>query len=293
MPEQVVAEPVQAAARVHGDRQLRHAGVEGLGLVQRVGERVHRPGVVGLELQRRLRGANRFGQPTGLLEREGVQAEHERRAGIVAAKRVRQRQQIREPAEPEVDVIEPLEDHRIARPPGQVLAHQPLRLRHLPRRPRRQRRHVRGLALARAHDRGPRGFRRRLRLGEPLLEEETHRGARVREGEAGIALRRRAEQRQRVGLPRLQRAHRAVVECLRLAIGRGHGQPVRVVRHSAHPIRLGAPKWPPSPPTLGAPRRSRGAPRTRPTETASRAARPTPAAARTVPRRSPRGRPAR
>ena len=271
VPQQMVPEPVQTPARVNGRWQACHAAVEVGRLVEGVGEGVHRPGVARVQRERRLGRTGGLGAAAVLLQREGVQAEREGVAGILRQHRLRQRQHLGEAPLPEIDVVEALEHHDVAREGRQVRAHRRHRVVQLAGRPQRQGLHVAALALGQDGGGGAGRLGRLARLGEPLLEEEADGGAGVGEGEAGVGGGGRPEEVEGGRLPAEQRAHRAIVGLQRGGHGGGDGQAVGVAARAAH-----------------ASRQRRGRARRR--GTAPPAARPTTPSATAGPRRSRRGR---
>ena len=271
VPHQVIAEPVEPAAGMDGDGQPRDAGVEVGRLVEPMRERVHGPGIARVQPQRLVSSGDRLGAAVGFLQREGVGAQHERVAGVVRQQALGQRQHLGEAALPEVDVVEPLEDHHVARELRQVSPHGGDGVVRLAGRPQRDGLHVAALALRQRRRGRARGLRRLLRLGEALLEEETDGGAGVGEGEAGVGGGGRPEEVEGGRLPAEQRAHRAIVGLQRGGHGGGDGQAVGVAARAAH-----------------ASRQRRGRARRR--GTAPPAARPTTPSATAGPRRSRRGR---
>ena len=76
MPEQMVAEISEVVAGMDARRQRLHAAVVLAGLVEDVGHRVHRPGVLRVQAERALGQRQGLGEAAVLLQAEGVEPQH-------------------------------------------------------------------------------------------------------------------------------------------------------------------------------------------------------------------------
>jgi len=178
--------------------------------------------------------AHGLGTSARLLEREGVEALHERVARVVGRQRAGEVQHLRKAPLPEPDEVEPLEDDEVARVRGEVPPHRLLGVPHLALDEQGERLDVAPLALGLRPGRGPRRLRGLARLGEALLEEEADGRARVGEREPGILGRRVSEQLEGAPVPAQEPLDATVVGLERGRGTGGDGQPIRVATHGAH-----------------------------------------------------------
>ena len=172
-----------------------------------------------------------------LLEREGVEAEHEGAAGIVPGQHAREVEHLPELPLPEPDEVEPLKHHQVPWKVAEMPGHRGLGVVHLALDQEGDRLDVAALPQGLGGGGGPRPLRRLPGLDEPLVQEQADGKARVSEGEPGIRRRCGAEAVERLGVPAEQAVHRPVVRLERVARRRGGRQAVRVRPHGRHASR--------------------------------------------------------
>jgi hypothetical protein len=108
MPQQMVAEIPEVVAGMDARRQRLHAAVVLAGFVEDVGNRVHRPGVLRVQVERALGQRQGLGEAAVLLQAEGVKPQHVGIALEGPPRGLGELEHLRRPPLPEVDVVEPL-----------------------------------------------------------------------------------------------------------------------------------------------------------------------------------------
>ena len=237
VPQQMVPEPSQMRARVDCRGQARDPRVERRHLVERMRERVDRPGVARIFQVGGARQTHCLVAAARLLEGEGMQAEHEGITGLVTIQRAGERQHGRELPLPEPDEIEALENDQVPRILRQMLPHRAFGLGHLALDQEREGFDVAPLAFGLGAHGGTRDLRRLLRFGEALLEKEADRRAGVAQSQSRVVGVRRAKEVEGPTVPREEPFDGAIVGLERRRRSGAHGQAVGVAAHERHASR--------------------------------------------------------
>ena len=237
MPQHVVAVVVHVDAGIERGRHAFERLLIGPELVERMGERVHPPGVLRVPLDAALGPARRLFAVALLFEHEGMQAQHERVLGQSGEQGVRQLAHVGEASLEEPHQIEPLGDRQVGRPGGEVGAHGGFGVAGAKIHIVVERRHQALLALRTGGGDMARavGHGRARASANSLLDEQRRRQTGMGDGEPGIPCRRVAEEIHRPVIPGQKARHAQIERGDGVLRAGGKGKPVGVEVHGGRP----------------------------------------------------------
>ena len=231
MPQHVVAVVVHVDAGIERRRHPLQRLLIGLEVVERMGQRMDAPGILGVLRDAALGPAHRLFAVALFLEDEGEEAVHEGILGQRLQQRLRQLPHLGEAPLEEPHQIEPLRDHQILGPGTEMGAHGGFGVAGAEVHVMVQRRDLAPLALGTPVRRPPCRGHCGARLGKRLLDEMGHRKTRMRGRQIGVAGDRVAEEIHRPAVPGQQTVHAPVERGNGVSRGGRQGETVGVRLH--------------------------------------------------------------